>query len=317
MTKVDPELRSLLLEAINLQQVGASQARRPELTSDRKYNAAHIVKIARNASLLEVTVLVRASEIREKGLAFIKAGDSASGAEWLRESRRMYSEAGLSREAQLSADSFQYPAEALLQYRRGDYGQAAASLLQAIVQCHSLRDDYQHQVEIRRIHLARNVVRVKTVAGNREEALRIAGLLVGYVAGDETQWPLPELRMRSAPDPLRTEERWALMDQVLGEVALLITRATEISPNLHSGSAGRLFRNDDNRAVGEFAQVYAWLAARRAITEGDAREFLTQSIAFFAEGRGNLNRAWSELTVDLMDLCAEIAPEQLGSIHAP
>ena len=313
----DPELRALLLKAIELQRKGAPQAGHPELTSDRKYNTEHILKIARSASLPEIKVLLRASGIREKGLAFVKAGDIATGAGWLREARRMFSEAALSREARLSADSFQYPAEAYLQYRRGEYGQAEASLLQAIILCHALRDDYQHQVEVRRIHLARNVVRVKTRAGNREEALRMASLLVGYVEGHEAQWPLRELRMTSAPDPLLVEERWALMDQVLGEIALLATWRCATSLDLLSGSAGWLFTNDNNRAVSEFARVYAWLAARRALIEGDVRGFLTHGIAYFAEGRGYLSQAWRELTLDLMDLCKEIAPEELASMEAP
>jgi hypothetical protein len=314
-TAAQTELRALLLKAIELQRKGADQAVHLELTSDRKYHAEHILKIARTASLPEVTVLVRASEIREKGLAFIKAGDNANGAKWLREARRMFSGAELSREARLSAESFQYPAEAYLQYSRGDYGEAAASLLQAIVLCHALRDDYQHEVEVRRIHLARNIVRVKTKAGGRKDALMMSSLLVGYIEGHAALWPLPELRMTSTPDPLLAEERWALMDQVLGEIALLTTRRNETSLDFLSGSASWPFNNDNNRAVGEFAQVYGWLAARRAMVEGDARGFLTHSVAFFNQGRGYLNRAWRELTLDLVDLCAEIAPEELASLH--
>lgn len=311
----DPELRALLLKAIELQRKGARQDAHPQLTSDRKYNTQHILKIARNASLPEIRALVVASAIREKGLAFVKAGDIADGAEWLREARRVYGEAALSREARLSADSFQYPAEAYLQYTGGEYGRAEASLLQAITLCHALRDDYHHQVEVRRIHLARNVVRVKTRAGSREKALKMASLLVGYLEGHEAQWPLRELRMASARDPLLPEERWALLDQVLGEIALLATRRYPMSCDLLSG-AGLLFTNDSNRSVGEFAQVHAWLSARGAIVEGDVRGFLAHSIAFFAKGRGHLSQAWRELTRDLMDLCKEIAPEERASIQA-
>ena len=147
---------------------------------------------------------------------------------------------------------------------KGEYDQAEASVLQAIKLCHVLRDEYEHQVEVRRIHLARNVIRVKTLAGNREEALRMASLLVEYVEGDQAQWPLRELPMTSAPDPLLAEERWALMDQVLGEIALIATRRRATSHQLLSGSAGWPFTGG-SKAVGEFARVHAWLAARRGI----------------------------------------------------
>jgi len=144
---IDPDLRALLLKTIQLQQKGAHVAGPRALTLDKKYNAQYILKIARNVSLPEITVLIRASEIREKGLAAVKAGDTTNGGALLREARRIFSEAALSKEALVSADSFQYPAEAYLQYRRGEYDQAEASVLQAIMLCHVLRDEYEHQVE--------------------------------------------------------------------------------------------------------------------------------------------------------------------------
>ena len=121
----------------------------------------------------------------------------------------------------------------------------------------------------------------------------MAGLLVGYVEGDQAQWPLPELCMTSAPDPLLAEERWVLMDQVLGEIALLADRRRATSHQLVSGSAGWFF-SGGNGAAGEFARVHAWLAARRASIEGDAGGFLTHGIAFFAGGPGYLRQAWRE-----------------------
>jgi hypothetical protein len=315
MADIDPNLRALLLETIQVQRKGARVPRKSELRLDAKYNARYLLKVARHASLPEITTLLRASGIREKGLTCVRSGDTTTGAELLREARRTVSVASLSKEALLSAESFQYPAEAYLQYKNGEYNRAEASLVRSIMLCHVLRDEYDHQVEVRRIHLARNVVRVKTLAGNREEALRIASLLVGYVEGDQAQWPLPELPMTSAPDPLLADERWALLDQVLGEIALLVTRRRATSRELVSGSAGWLFTGD-SKAVGDFARVHAWLAARRASIEGDVGGFLAHGIAFFAEGRGSLSMAWRELTLDLAALCRDIAPEELASMGA-
>ena len=142
----------------------------------------------------------------------------------------------------------------------------------------------------------------------------MASLLVGYVEGDQAQWPFRELPMTSSPDPLLAEERWALMDQVLGEIALLATRRRATSHQLVNGSAGWLFTSG-SKAAGEFARVHAWLAARRASIEGDVGEFLTHGIAFFAEGRGHLSEAWRELTLDLIAFCRAIAPEELASMQ--
>jgi len=120
--------------------------------------------------------------------------------------------------------------------------------------------------------------------------------------------------MASSPDPLLSEERWSLMDQVLGEIAILAARRGATSHQLVSGSAGWLFTSG-SKAVGEFARVHAWLAARRASIEGEVGEFLTQGIAFFSGGRGYLRQAWRELTLDLIAFCGAIAPEELASMQ--
>ena len=148
----DLEFRGLLLKAIRVQREGTFETGRSELSLDKKYNTQQLLKLARSASLPEITVMLHASRIREMGLASAKAGDTAKGAELIREARRIFSEAALSKEALVAMNSFQYPAEAYLQYKNGDYAQAEASLLRSIILCQILRDEYEHQVEVRRIH---------------------------------------------------------------------------------------------------------------------------------------------------------------------
>ena len=252
MAHIDQDLRSLLLKTIEVQRKDTGGAGPPDLMLDKKYSARDLMKTASRATLPEITVLLRASGIREEGLTSVRAGDITKGELLLRAARRIVSEAGLSKEALLSAESYQYPAEAYLQYKKGEYDRAEASVLQSIMLCEVLHDEFDHQVEVRRIHLARNVVRVKTRAGDYEEALRMASLLVGYVEGDQAQWPLLQRPMARAPDPLLAEERWFLMDQVLGEIALLVTRRRATSLQFVNGRAGWLFAG--GKCVGEFAE---------------------------------------------------------------
>ena len=63
------------------------------------------MRIARGTSLPEITVLLRASASREKGLTLLRAGNTAQGAELLGEARRIFSEAVLSEEARMAAKS--------------------------------------------------------------------------------------------------------------------------------------------------------------------------------------------------------------------
>ena len=186
--------------------------------------------------------------------------------------------------------------------------------MRSIALCQTLRETYDHRIEVRRVHLARNVVRVRAATGRRADALGMASLLVGYLEEIAARWPLHDLAMARAPDFLLIEERLALIDQVLGEIALLVTPGCATSRRLIAGRAGWLFAGGKSSA-GEFAVVDAWLAARRAAVEGDASTFLIHARAFFAGGRGYLFRAWRELTLDLVACCQDIAPEELEALH--
>ena len=61
----DLEFRGLLLKAIRVQREGTFETGRSELSLDKKYNTQQLLKLARSASLPEITVMLHAS--RESG----------------------------------------------------------------------------------------------------------------------------------------------------------------------------------------------------------------------------------------------------------
>jgi hypothetical protein len=315
----DPDLRALVIRIWRVQQEGQRRIVQhgPPVSGyldesfDERVNARHL----RNSlSLPEIAVVHRSAAVREKGLALVRSGDLQGGADLLRKARAFFTQATLCEEGVAFLESFQLAAEAYLQYKERQYDATRVALRGAIQACHVLRDEYGYCVEARRIHLARNIIRVETYANRQVEAMQLASRLVRYIDGRGEPWPIPDLRLVTAPDPLRAKARWILMDQILGELALLTRRHKPRAPDLIPlGSA--LFQEgatDDN-----FAPVHTWLAAMRASADGDAAAFLKHARVFFSEAPAYLAQAWRELSLEFLDVVKEIAPEIVATLPGP
>lgn len=273
------------------------------------YDARYAVEVARRLPLEEITSLGRATDLREEGLAFARSGDRDRGAELVAESRRHFEGAGLSPEALLLAEWFQTPAEAYVQYRCGDFADAEASLMRAIEVCVTLRADFGYRVEVRRVHLARNIVRVRNYGGRPLDALELAHHLVDYIEGVPSAWPWPSTAIAS-PDVPSLDVRLLVMDQVLGDVArVLSTARSDAADLLRAADDSGWFRVGQERESIERARI--WLAARSMAVRGEWDAFLQLAGMFFAEPPGRLGKAWYELTDDLVTVGKMRAPEEV------
>jgi hypothetical protein len=302
------DLYDLVSKTISSYRYGQSRASVLRINLDKQYNDQYLLLIAERLSSFEISILLKASEVRERGLALARSGDVENGGKALNAAREIYVETNLSKEALITAESFQAPADAYLQYKRKEYGEACASLVAALKACQILRDEYGHKVEGRRIHLVRNIIRVESVAGNLNEPMRLAGSLLRYIESGNECWPFPELRLLTLPDPLTLEEKWVLMDQILGEIASLLANPKDTARQLLKVSESYLFRRDIDS---QFAQVHLWLAAMRASVEEDLECFLNNAIRFFSDGPGYLDQAWRKMVQHFVQICMEVAPEAL------
>jgi hypothetical protein len=305
---VDPEY--LIARIIRACQEGKERAEPTTSNLDENYSAQHLLKMAASRTLPEVSVFIRAARAREHGLALVRAGEYARGARLVRDARTIFEAAKVSEEVLLSAESFQTAAEAYVLHKCGEYQRAQELLTNAIKACHALRDDFGYSVEVRRVHLARNIVRVNTIAGNREKAMRSASRLVEYVLGDLKSWPFPDLCLTTQPDSLLAEEQCLLMDQILGEIALLVNRRNARSGRALCANNQSLF--EQKIGPGDLARVSPWLEARRASVEGEVNVFLTHAYCFFASGPGFLRQSWREMIVEFVDLCNDVGNGQLA-----
>jgi hypothetical protein len=302
----DSELQELAAKAMQAQQQHCGSGGSAQVNIDEQYNARFLLTISMRLSLTEVAALLRATNARERGLVLARGGDFVSSSTVLHEAWAIIDSSALCREATLSADSFQSPAEAYLLFRQGRFSEAESCLYNALKCCQALRVEYCHENEVRRIHLARNIVRVRTFSGDLSGALAMAGALLEYVEGNQESWPIPELGV-SVPDHLSVDERWILLDQILGEIALLITRRNPRSRELIESCHDLLCSPTLSIEAG-CVRAHTWLMAQRASVENDMPTFLCHAIDFFSEGPCYLHRAWKELTAELFEVCLTIAP---------
>jgi hypothetical protein len=303
------DLYDLVSKTISSYRHGQSRASALSIKTDEQYSEQYLLQLAKRLSSFEISIILKASKVRERGLALARSGDVHNGGKALDTAREIYVETNLSREALVTAEAFQAAADAYLQYKRKEYSEACASLVAALKACQILRDEYGHNlVEMRRIHLVRNIIRVESVAGNLNKAMRLAGSILRYIEGCNECWPFPELRLLTLPDPLTLEEKWVLMDQILGEIASLLANPKDTARQLLKVSESYLFRRDIDS---QFAQVHLWLAAMRASVEEDLECFLNNAIRFFSDGPGYLDQAWRKMVQHFVQICMEVAPEAL------
>jgi hypothetical protein len=304
-----PNERELFLTTLEIHRRTLSQPKLRLRNIDVTYDARLTIEMARRLSLTEITNLGHATELREQGLALARAGNLPGGSELIAASRHQFEHAELSPEALLLAEWFQMPAEAYVQYRCGDTVLAEESLMRAIEFCVRLRTDYGYRVELRRIHLTCNVVRVRDQGGRPLEALELGHHLIDYIQGVSEAWPWPSIAVVD-PDALALDVRLAIMDQVLGTIGrILSTARPDAVALLGIADARGWLRGEEGHEKIERARI--WLFARSSAVRGDWDSFLQYAAVFFAEPSGRLRIAWHELTGDLVTVGRIRAPHEV------
>jgi hypothetical protein len=191
---------------------------------EMRFGARYLLAMSNRVPIEDIAVFLGASSERERGLVNLRTGNFGAGEKALALARELFSERPLCQEVRLAAESFQLPAEAYLQYRREQGALAQQSLLDAIATCQRLGQEYHHDVEVRRIHLARNIARVRSKAGDAVGALRMLKMLIRYINGHLDAWPLRDLCEAYIPGAASAELKWIQLDQILGDIATISTR---------------------------------------------------------------------------------------------
>ncbi len=303
------ELQALFSEAMAARDEGKAKAGSAVKDLDGEYVSHLLLEMRKRLSLSEITTLLRASEIREFGLGLMRSGKLLGGEEAIRYADVLCRRTSLSPEASHIFECFQAPALAFLYYKQRKYADACSQLLSALKACQILSDEYKYNIESRRIHLARNIVRVKISAHCLNEAAVLAPAVIGYLQGDVGLWPFPDQALLLPPWPIDSDLIPSLSDQLLGEIVLLRSKNAAVAQQALKAAYLHLFRGQYGNNT-SWRRVYIGIAALYAHVDGDVVAFLRYATDFLPGGPDQMYQSWNaieqalaEVSEKLMDDC--------------
>jgi hypothetical protein len=278
---------------------------------EMRFGARYLLEMSNRVPIEDIAVFLGSSNERERGLVDLRAGNFGAGEKALALARELFSERPLCQEVRLGAESFQLPAEAYLQYRREQGALAQQSLLDAIATCQRLGQEYQHDVEVRRIHLARNIARVRSKGGDVVGALRMLRQLIGYINGHLDAWPLRDLCEGYIPGATSAELQWIQLDQILGDIAAITTRekaTDDLFNELTETGMPRMQNTPVESAVSR------WLIAHQAFIRCESERCIASAAVFFSISPKFHGNAWRTLTSEVNAICIEAGVPELAPV---
>lgn len=213
----------------------------------------------------------------------------------------------LSPAGRLLAATFLESAHAYFEYKRGEFDLARARILNAMEADLELeRDPDFSLLELHRIQLAQNLMRIDLRAGEPKRALVLAGQLLAYTAGlvgelpVHHSWQGERLLARAPRSPRR-----ALIAQIANDVA----QAFPYFPAAHLEEeflANARIEDYLDRPHVVHEQFRLWLLAKQAFHQEDRDRYLQLLLEFLPTGRTGIQAMWYAAVIDLLALCREL-----------
>ncbi len=190
-----------------------------------RFDAQQVVAMAMRLRVNEIEALGESTELREAGLKTIRAGDLEVGQQLIVEARENRERTQLSEEAQTLFETYQLAAESYVHYVVDNLEKAEAAMMMAIATANDLQRNYGYVIELRRVHLAANVIRINLKHVDPVAAITMGIKLIKYVLGDTTQWPWRELALERM-DRLSLEEQILILPQLLAPLSTAFSKLT-------------------------------------------------------------------------------------------
>lgn len=254
----------------------------------KAFSKSYLLNLADTLGLDQISVVLQAEPIRERGLALVRAGEIQDAELALSDAERHCAEASLSQHAYLAARTFQAAAEAYLAYRRRQYELAISLLEEALESSRVLSDDFGHDMEFRKVHLCRNIIRTQCYIVPANEVVQSTVALIAYILGNADRWPLRDEVPWSTGRSLADGEVLWSIDETIINLAL---------PEVNLGQAGltEIIQQEINASAQASYSVakasYEWILAMIAASNGNESEILAHASVFFTEDPGGLSHA--------------------------
>lgn len=208
------------------------------------------------------------------------------------------------------ADIFIGAAEAYLEYRRANHGEAerlirhASALDQAVIDDHGLTLMSAH-----RLQLGHNLVRLHARRGLHHEAVALAAGFMAYLEWETDALPgglaSPRRQLDSVPECIPQH----YFDRLCAEAAMLLAGRFDAEARTLFGLLAPHARRTGCATSGYGREAHAWLACRSLALDGDVHRFLDMSAEIIAAGRKSEPLFWFAAVMDVIGLCRTWGPE--------
>ena len=197
--------------------------------------------------------------------------------------------------------------EAYVYYRSEEYEAARRSMKEALRLMNELQEQFGYGFcDGRRVHLARNLLRLDAHGGAPVRAARTAFKLLLYTTGDDQAWPYPSLQSKAENRCMTDVERHMVFNQVARELVLLFLHADAATHPalLVEGETGmqHVRRNDAVEEDPRIVTTLQWLDVKRPFVEDRLDDFMEQAARFFRSGR-SVPALWYGVALDVARAC--------------
>ena len=185
---------------------------RGHVNAAREFGKTFIRSLALHLPLEDITHVLSAERLRERGLSAARGGD-------MKTAERLIAAAAVEAScldgiAALSAGTFQHAAKAYLHYQKSEVGRSLEHTRSAIDMCTPLMEEHGFDLEFRRVHLVRNHHRVEARLLGTDVVEKTA-LLLRYVTDVSCDFPLDETSEPAQRSLLGLDAQACAVDEIL------------------------------------------------------------------------------------------------------
>jgi tetratricopeptide (TPR) repeat protein len=293
------ECRAALKSIVNLPSLAAAGFHTEgRAGASKRFSKNYLLKLGEDLPLPEISALLGAESVRERALALARSGDQGEAWRVLDEAQSISEVAGLSHEANVAFYGFQKAAEGYLYYKFGDFVRAKRAMIEALTSTRELNDDFGYDMEFRKFHLARNIIRVEAVCGDLGAAAEHTATLLKYADGRSARfWPFHECDVWRRRRALTADELCWTCDELVGDM---------ISAMNDRGQALRTFGDcliHYRSKTPQVGQVHLWTKFMADAERGDyvealqsARQLLCSDLALMPRTRDSVIRSISHIS---------------------
>ncbi len=285
---------------------------RPPNNPGKSFSKKYLLTLASTLGLDQITVILNAESIRERGLALIRDGEIKKAKVVLSDAESLCVEANLSDHAYNAARTFQSAAEAYLAYRERQFEHAVNLLVEALETSRVLSNDFGHDMEFRKVHLGRNIIRAQCFMVQPDEVFASTVGIIKYILGDVACWPFKCQLEWSTTRPLTQDEMLWSIDETIINLALPHVGLSQL--DLTNGISRELNVLGHSHSLVAQA-VYKWILAIAAAAQGKELESIAHATAFFELDPGGLVHAKKAILEVLSNISANTNKSSRHSVE--